>query len=192
MVLRLYLYEILKYVESRRQQMALHFTTNAKLQYEIAITTDPALNMNDDEKISYLNTGDNGLLKIKEGQEPTFFVIHALTPSDRETAELKAGAYTRSELGRILWVEEPSNYKEKAYWREALSDMEKKALSDYESYLNRVYSELVKASLIEIKGVAGDPWDLIQMIRPDSIRLKAISELVYHIQRLSLLSEEGK
>lgn len=170
--------------------MALYFSTTTDVQYEVAITCDNDLDMSDDEKALYLKTGEG--LKVKEGKEPTLFIIKPLSPKERENVELKAGAYTRSELGRILWSEEPSNYKEKAYWRENLNDIEKNALSNYERYINNVYEEMVKASVIGIKGVKGDVWELIQAIRPDANRIRTISELILHIQRISLLSNEGK
>ena len=173
--------------------MALFFSTNTDARFEVAITIDPALNtMSQSEKDEYLRTGDNSLLKINEGEAPTWFVLKAMGPKDRENAEVSAGAYSRSELGRLLWIEEPKDYKEKAYWRENLTDIEKKALSSYELYINRVYEEMVKGSVIEVKGSGDKPWDLLQSIRPDAYRVKAVSELIFHIQRLSLLSDEGK
>jgi len=173
--------------------MALHFSTSSSIKYEIAITADPSLDMTQEEKDNYLKSGDNSLLKKLPNEEPTIFILKPLSPKDRETAELKAGGYTRSELGRILWLEEPRGIKDKAYWRENLSDIEKKALADYEGYLNRVYEEMIKVSVIEVKGVPfNDIMDLLNSIRPDAFRLKAISELIFHIQRLSLLSNEGK
>ncbi len=65
-------------------------------------------------------------------------------------------------------------------------------MSEYNAYLNRVYQEMVKASLIEIEGLDGDPWILIQSIKPDSIRIQTISELITHITSLSLLGDLGK
>lgn len=170
--------------------MALYFSTTTDIEYDIVITCDSALDMTDEEKSGYLKTGEG--LKVKEGMTPTYFKLKPLSPKDREIAETKAGAYTRSELGRILWTEEPNGYKEKAYWRENLNDVEKKALSSYEKYLSNVYEEMVKAGVKSIVGVNGDVWDIIDSIRPDVDRVRTISELVLHIQRLSLLSNEGK
>ena len=51
---------------------------------------------------------------------------------------------------------------------------------------------MIKASVVEIKGVEGNVWDLIQSIKPDAIRLQTISELVTHISTLSLLGDQGK
>jgi hypothetical protein len=170
--------------------MALFFSTTTDITYDVVITCDPALDMSEDEKSSYLRTGEG--IKIKEGQVPTYFVIKPLSPKERENAELKAGAYTRSELGRILWSEEPNDYKEKAYWRENLNEMEKKALANYEKYISNVYEEMIKASVISIKGIDGDVWENLEKIRPDQYRIRTISELVLHTQRISLVSQEGK
>lgn len=170
--------------------MALYFSTTTEVQYEVAITCDPALDMNEEEKALYLKTGEG--LKVKEGESATLFVIKPLSPKDREGIEVKAGAYTRSELGRILWGEEPADYKQKAYWREGLNDVERKALSNYEKYINSVYEEMIKVGVLSIKGVEGDVYEMIEKIRPDHNRVRTISELVIHIQRISLLSNEGK
>lgn len=170
--------------------MALYFSTNSEKIFEIAITCDLALDMTQEEKTAYLKTGEG--LKVKEGSNPTFFKIKALSPKEREAVELAAGAYSRSELGRILWSEEPSESREKAYWREALSEVERKALQSYELYISRVYEEMIQASVLEVVGVEGKPYEIIQQIRPDADRIRAMSELILHIQRLSLLGSEGK
>ena len=169
----------------------LSFSTSSQTQIEVAITCDQALDMTDNDKLMYLR-GHKDFLKIKDGQKPTLFIIKALSPSEREEAEIKAGAYIRSELGRMLFIEQPSDAKERAYWHDALGDQERKALSEYNAYLNRVYQEMIKCSVIEIVGVSGKPWDLIQSIKPDHVRVQTISELVAHISNLSLLGDEGK
>ena len=64
-------------------------------------------------------------------------------------------------------------------------------MSDYQQYLNRVYIEMIRSSLISIDGVDGSV-DQVQQIRPESHRVQVISELVLHIQRISLLGIEGK
>lgn len=170
--------------------MALFFSTTTDVHFDIAITCDSALDMTQDEKNIYLKSGEG--LKTFEGQTPTYFVIKPMSPKDRENVEIKAGAFTRSELGRMLWSEEPMDIREKAYWRENLSDMEKKAISSYEQYINKVYEEMIKSSVIKIKDLTIDPWDAIQQIRPDADRIRTITELVLQIQRLSLLSNQGK
>lgn len=170
--------------------MALHFSTTTDVLFPIAITCDSALDMTQEEKNKYIFSGEG--LKIKDGATPTYFIVKPLGPKERESAEVRAGAYIRSELGRVLWSEEPSDQKEKAYWRENLSDVERNALASYEAYINRVYDEMIRESVKEIQGVEGEPLALIQKIRPDADRIKTITELVIHIQRLSLLGDSGK
>ena len=50
---------------------------------------------------------------------------------------------------------------------------------------------MIKASLKKIDGEEAS-LEQVQAIRPDSFRVRAISELVAHIQRISLLGIEGK
>ena len=114
-----------------------------------------------------------------------------MSPSEREQAEVQAGAYSRSELGRMLWVEAPTNTNERARWHHALTNDEREAMASYEAYLSRVYLEMIRASLIKIDGEEAS-LEQVQNIRPDSFRVRAISELVAHIQRISLLGIEGK
>lgn len=170
--------------------MALHFSTTTEVLFNVVITCDDALDMTAEEKKKYLFNGEG--LKLVDGKTPTYFVIKPLGPKEREAAEVRAGAYTRSELGRMLWADEPNDPKEKAYWREALTAIEKGALASYEGYINRVYEEMIREAVKEIKGVEGDPLSMIQKIKPESDRIKTITELVIHIQRLSLLGSEGK
>jgi len=170
--------------------MALHFSTSSSIEHKVVISIDPALDMTSEEFSKYLKTGEG--YKCVEGSEPTIFVIKALSPKQRESAEVSAGAYKRSELGRYLHATEPTSTKEKAEWHNNLSDAEKQAYFDYNSYISRVYEEMIKASVVRIEGVEGSPLDLIQNIRPDSHRLSTITELVIHIQRLSLLGDQGK
>ncbi len=169
----------------------LSFSTSSLTTIEVAITCDTALDMADQDKVLYLK-GQRNLLKCKDGQSPTLFVLKALSPAEREDAEIKAGAYTRSELGRMLYLDQPSDSKDRAYWHDSLTDKEKTALAEYNAYLNRVYQEMIKVSCVEIKGVNGKPWDLIQSIKPDIVRVQTIGELVAHISNLSLLGEGGK
>ena len=51
---------------------------------------------------------------------------------------------------------------------------------------------MIKVGVVSIKGVEGDVYEMIEKIRPDHNRVRTISELVLHIQRISLLSNEGK
>ena len=64
-------------------------------------------------------------------------------------------------------------------------------MSDYQAYLNRVYKEMINASLTHIDG-AGASADQLELIRPEAHRIQTVSELVQHIQRISLLGLEGK
>jgi len=50
---------------------------------------------------------------------------------------------------------------------------------------------MIRASLTHINGEEASV-EQVDMIRPDSDRLTVISELVLHIQRISLLGVEGK
>ena len=169
----------------------LKFSTTTTIEIKIAVSCDPALDMTSAEITAYLQ-GDFDSLKIKQDQAPTYFFIKPLSPSDREEIEIKAGAYTRSELGRMLYLDQPEDAKKKAYWHDALSDQEKSALAQYQAYLNRVYVETAKKAIVKIEGYEGNSWDAIQSIKPDIHRLQTIAEIVTHTQRLSLLGDEGK
>lgn len=170
--------------------MALNFLTSSELFLEVVITCDTSIKATDKERTQYLSSGDlDDLGEI--GVDATKFKLKALSPAEREEAEVKAGAYTRSELGRLLWVEAPSETKERARWHHALTDDERQAMSDYQAYLSRVYLEMVSSSLTMINGEEATV-DTVNNIRPDSFRVQAISELVMHIQRISLLGIEGK
>lgn len=169
--------------------MALSFVTSADHEIEIVVTCDPSIQCDEDQKSAYYKSGDlNDLGDVKDA---TRFIIRALSPSDREQAEVSAGAYTRSELGRLLWLESPNETKERARWHHELEDDEKEALAQYTAYLNRVYIEMIRASLISIDGETAT-YETIDNIRPESIRTQTISELVLHIQRISLLGDSGK
>ena len=170
--------------------MALNFLTSSELFLEVVITCDTSIKATDKERSAYLSSGDlDDLGEI--GVDATKFKLKALSPAEREEAEVKAGAYTRSELGRLLWVEAPSKTKERARWHHALTDDERQAMSDYQAYLSRVYTEMVRSSLTHISGEPASV-DQINLIRPDGHRLIVMAELVAHIQRISLLGTEGK
>jgi len=170
--------------------MALSFVTSADHKIEIVITCDPSVEASPEQTSAYYKTGVQSELG-KVGDDATRFVIRGLSPSDRESAEVSAGAYTRSELGRLLWLESPQNAREKARWHHELEEDEKLALSEYTAYLNRVYIEMIKSSLVSINGEDAD-FDMIDNIKPESHRTQTISELVLHIQRISLLGDSGK
>ena len=170
--------------------MALSFLTSSEQTIDVVTTVDPAVEASPDQVSNYLETGDQTKLNIV-GNDATHFTLKALSPVEREEAECRAGALTRSELGRLLWSEAPDDAEEKARWHHALTSEDREAMSDYQQYLNRVYIEMIRSSLVSIDGEQGSV-DMIQQIRPESHRVQVISELVLHIQRISLLGIEGK
>jgi hypothetical protein len=169
--------------------MALSFLTSSEQTIEVVVTCDPAVECSPDQRSAYLETGDITHFTIKEGA--TAFTLKALSPPEREQAEIRAGAMTRSELGRLLWSQSPDDVEEKARWHHELSDSEREAMSQYQQYLSRVYDEMIRASLVSIDNEPAN-LDQLQMIRPESHRVQTISELVLHIQRISLLGDQGK
>ena len=168
--------------------MAISFLVSSDSTMDIYLSFDPSIELDEDQRKEYLN---DGVFNGVASEEATIFKIKALSPSEREEAEVRAGSFTRSELGRMLWIESPSDDKEKAQWHHKLTDEEKHALSSYQSYLNKVYLEMIRASLISIDGEEAN-LENIQAIRPESHRIQAITELVLHIQRISLVGNEGK
>ena len=169
--------------------MALRFLTNAHHTIDVVVTCDIAVTCTEEQRALYLSDANREHLKVRD--QATVFTLKALSPSDREDAEQRAGAFTRSELGRLLWVEAPTEKLERAKWHHALSVDEREAMADYQAYISRVYIEMVRASLTHIDGEPAS-IDQVQLIRPDDIRSSTISELVIHIQRISLLGDEGK
>jgi hypothetical protein len=168
--------------------MAISFLSSSLSTVDVFLSFDPSVELTDEQRTAYLTSG---VFEGKAKQDATKFTLKALSPSEREEAEMKAGSFTRSELGRLLWIESPSDDKEKATWHHALAEDEKRALSSYQAYLNRVYLEMVRASLVSIDGEDAT-LENIQSIRPESHRVQAITELVLHIQRISLVGDEGK
>ena len=169
--------------------MALSFLTSSEQTQEVIVTCDPEVTASAEQRSAYLESGD--LSALDSVGEATRFTIKALSPSEREDAEARAGALTRSELGRLLWTEAPTAERERAEWHHALTDDERLAMANYQAYLNRVYQEMINSSLILIDGVGADAEQL-QLIRPEAHRVQTVSELVMHIQRISLLGVEGK
>jgi len=170
--------------------MALNFLTSSKQTIDVVVTCDSEVSSTTEQRSAYLSSGDLGDLG-EVGENATRFTIKALSPSEREEAEVKAGAYSRSELGRMLWLEAPNDPKEKARWHHNLEDDERVSMADYQAYLSRVYLQMIRARLSHINGEEASV-EQVDMIRPDSDRLTVISELVLHIQRISLLGVEGK
>ena len=169
--------------------MALSFLTSSEQTQEVVVTCDPEVTASAEQRSAYLETGD--LSALGEVGQATRFTLKALSPSEREDAEARAGALTRSELGRLLWTEAPTAERERAEWHHALTDDERSAMADYQAYLNRVYQEMINSSLILIDGEEADAEQL-ELIRPEAHRIQTVSELVMHIQRISLLGVEGK
>ena len=169
--------------------MALRFLTNAHHTIDVVVTCDDSVTCTEEQRALYLSDANREHLKV--GDQATVFTLKALSPSDREDAEQRAGAFSRSELGRLLWVEAPTEKLDRAKWHHALSLDEREAMADYQAYISRVYIEMVRASLTHIDGEPAS-IDQVQLIRPDDIRSSTISELVIHIQRISLLGDEGK
>ena len=168
--------------------MAISFLTSTNIEVDVFLTFDPSVQITEDQRSAYLTTG---VMEGEVKEDATRFTIKALSPSDREEAEVRAGSYTRSELGRMLWIEAPSDHSERARWHHDLNDDERSAMSQYQAYLNRVYLEMLRGGLTHINGEEASV-EQVDMIRPDSDRLTVISELVAHIQRISLLGVEGK
>jgi len=169
--------------------MALRFLTDAHHTIDVVVTCDDEVKCTEEQKALYLNDADKKHLQV--GDQATVFTLKALSPSDREEAEQRAGAFTRSELGRLLWVEAPTENLERAKWHHALSNEEREAMASYQAYISRVYLEMVRGSLTHINGEPAS-IEQVQLIRPDDVRSLTISELVIHIQRISLLGSEGK
>ena len=142
--------------------MAISFLSSSLSTVDVFFSFDPSVELTDEQRTTYLTSG---VFEGKAKQDATKFTLKALSPSEREEAEMKAGSFTRSELGRLLWIESPSDDKEKATWHHALAEDEKQALSSYQAYLNRVYLEMIRASLVSIDGEDAT-LDNIQAIRP--------------------------
>lgn len=169
--------------------MALSFLPSSELSIKVVVTCDDSVECTDEQRSLYLENGDESHLTITG--DVTWFTLKALSPTEREDAEARAGAYSRSELGRLLWSMSPSNVEDKARWHHALTDDERIAYSEYNGYLNRVYMEMIRSSLTHVNGAEFDV-DRINDIRPESSRVQTITELVFHIQRISLLGSSGK
>ena len=180
--------------------MALSFMPSSSMTLDVVVTCDPAVTASAEQAAAYLDSGDlrdlRGDLGTQSGYEgATVFTLKALSPQEREEAEVRAGAYTRSELGRHLWIKEPMTPEARAQWHHALALDEREALGEYKAYLNRVFVEMVKSALTAVDGVgvsAQSGSHPLELIRPESHRVQVIAELVRHVQRMSLLSPSGK
>ena len=169
--------------------MALHFSTSTLEQFKIIVSCDQSISMTDSQRSTYLNHGT--LEGVQIADDATWFTLKPLSANDREKAEIRAGAFTRSELGKLLWVEAPSNTRDRARWHNKLDDEEREALATYELYQNRSYCEYVRESLVAINDEPAT-FEVIDSIKPSSDRITTITEIVYHIHRLSTLSDQAK
>jgi hypothetical protein len=167
----------------------LNFSTSTLEHFKIIISCDSSIEMNEDQKSLYFKNGTLEGVQIKE--DATWITLKPLSIADREQAEIRAGAFTRSELGKLLWVESPSDIRKRAMWQNKLSDEEKEALAKYEQYQNRSYCEYVRSALISIDDKEAK-FEMINNITPEHERITTITEIVLHLHRMSTLSNLGK
>ena len=165
--------------------MSFSFATSSNYKMKVICTSDPALEHIDQSiKDQYLESSDMNL--FPEIDNLTIFEIKALSHEDREQAEIRAGAYQRTELGRVLNWQAPNEELEQAKWFDNLNPDEQEAFHRYLKYLRRVNEEIVNQSLISIDGKEASLED-INLIRPDNLRSQVFNELTLHIRRISLL-----
>ena len=107
----------------------LRFLTDSSQTVEVVTTCDPEVLCDDTQRQLYLESGDIEALE-SVGEGATCFTLKALSPSEREQAEVRAGALQRSELGRLLWSEAPSSSTDRARWHHELSDDEREAMAE--------------------------------------------------------------
>jgi hypothetical protein len=169
--------------------MALNFSTSTLEEFSIIVSCDSSVKMTDEQRATYLNHGT--LDGVQVDDDATWFKLKPLSANDRERAEIRAGAFTRSELGKLLWVEAPSNTRDRARWHNKLDNEEREALASYEQYQNKCYCEYIREGLIAINDEPAT-FDMIDTIKPSSDRITTISEIVYHLHRVSLLSDAAK
>ncbi len=98
--------------------MAISFLSDANATIDVYLTFDASIELTDEDRSIYLT---EGVFKGTAKDDATKFTLKALSPAEREEAEMQAGSYTRSELGRLLWTESPNDEKEKAQWQHSLS-----------------------------------------------------------------------
>ena len=171
--------------------MAFSFALSTTEEQKIYLSCDPAVSGSDDARSAYITCGDDSDLSLTE--DPTWWVIRALSPDERVQAERRAGAARRSELGRILFIEQLGidGERPRAEWRDKLRMKEQDALSNYTDYLDRVYIETIRLAA-KIEGYDGDVVEILQRIRPEQTRVQAVTELTIRIQALSTLDPEKK
>jgi hypothetical protein len=145
------------------------FCPSSTVTKKIYISNDPAFSgVSDEAKSEYLSTSDSDVLG--DLTEACTFSIKALSPKEREDAE--------------------------ARWHHNLDVDERTALAEYHQYLQDCYIEMIRVSLVSIQN-HGEEYtenliDQLNLIKPESARVSVISELIVHIQRLSLLGDRPK
>ena len=115
--------------------MAISFLSSSLSKVDVFLSFDSSVELNDEQRTTYLTSG---VFEGSAQKEATKFTLKALSPNEREDAEMKAGSFTRPEFGRLLWIEATEYEKSKAKCHHARSEEEKRALSSYQAYLNRV------------------------------------------------------
>ncbi len=72
--------------------MALSFLTNADHTIEVVVTCDPEVEADQAQRSAYLQSGELEELG-SVGDDATRFTLKALSPSEREDAEVNQGAH---------------------------------------------------------------------------------------------------
>jgi len=129
-------------------------------------------------------------LSFLSSSEQTLEVVVTCDPSVECTDEERSQYLDSGDMLHLKIGDSATTFTLKA-WHHQLSNDEREAMSEYQQYLNNVYNEMIRASLISINDVDAT-LEQLQMIRPESHRVQTISELVLHIQRISLLGDQGK
>ena len=171
--------------------MALHFLTNTNQSFDIYITCDSDISASEENKRLYLKSRDISLLEI--GENATKVTLKPLGPAEREAAEIRAGAFTRDELGKFLYYEYLSldDGLKRAKYHHDLDDSEKIAMAKYEQYTNNVALETIRESLISINDKPAT-LEQLQTIRPNAIRIQTITEIFNHVITSSNIGDKGK
>lgn len=171
--------------------MALHFLTSTSQTFDVYITCDPSVKASDENKRKYLKSRDASLLEVDENA--TVVTLKALGPAEREAAEIRAGAFTRDELGKFLYYEyiSISDAYERAEYHHKLDESERIALAKYEQYTNNVALETIREGLVSLNGEPVN-LDMIQAIRPNAVRIQTITEIFNHIITASNIGDVGK
>ena len=79
--------------------MAISFLTSTNIEVDVFLTFDPSVEITEDQRSNYLTTG---LMEGEVKEDATRFTIKALSPSDREEAEVRAFHFSIQIRGLIL------------------------------------------------------------------------------------------